>query len=172
MRQIGIATLLYADENDDEFPRSQHSAFTHGQLVWGRAISGQLARSGVDWTNLLQGVYQCASNRRTNGWSYGLNVYLELGPDDDYLGKPRTWRRTTAISNPSATIIFAESASRADHIMPHFWSSGSDASDVASERHGGRANYTFADGHTERLRFGMTFNPTRNRDQWNPFTAE
>lgn len=171
MRQVGLGTLLYADENNDEFPRSQHSAFTHGQLVWGRAIAPQLARSTGDWTNLLGGVYLCPSNRRTNGWSYGLNVYLELGPDDDYLGKPRTWRRTTSLPQTSATILFAESASLADHIMPHFWTSASDAVDVAFGLHGGKAHYTFSDGHSERLKLDSTFNPAQSRDLWNPLTA-
>ena len=172
MRQIGIATLLYTDENNEEFPRSQHSAFTHHQLVWGRAIAPQLARSASDWTNLLRGIYFCPGDRRTNGWSYGLNVYFELGPDDDYIGKPRTWRRTTSVPQPANTILHGEGASLADHIMPHFWTSASDASDVASDRHGGRANYTFADGHSERLRFTETFNPVKSRDQWNPFLAQ
>lgn len=172
MRQIGLGTMLYADENQDEFPRSQHSAFTHGQLVWGRAIAPQLARSGGGWTDLLHGIYRCPGDRRTNGWSYGMNVYLELGPDDDYVGKPRTWRRTTSIPEPAGTIIFAESSSLADHIMPHFWASISDSIDLASNRHAGRANYTFADGHAQRLRLEATFNPTGSLDLWNPLTAE
>jgi len=33
MRQIGLATMLFSDENDDRFPRSQHSAFAHGELT-------------------------------------------------------------------------------------------------------------------------------------------
>ena len=41
-RQIGLAVRLYADDNDDTFPRSQHSAFAHNQLVWERAIAPQL----------------------------------------------------------------------------------------------------------------------------------
>src|SRR5690606_22158836 len=61
MKQIGLGTCLYADENDDQFPRSQHSAFAHGQQAWGRAIASQLGRSGSNWTNLLQDVYHCPS---------------------------------------------------------------------------------------------------------------
>ncbi|MRR10416.1 type II secretion system protein, partial [bacterium] len=37
MRQISLAIRLYADAHNDEFPRSQHSAFTWGQMPWGRA---------------------------------------------------------------------------------------------------------------------------------------
>jgi prepilin-type processing-associated H-X9-DG protein len=56
--------------------------------------------------------------------------------------------------------------------MPHFWASISDSIDLASNRHAGRANYTFADGHAQRLRLEATFNPTGSLDLWNPLTAE
>lgn len=168
MRQIALATLLYADENNDEFPRTQHSAFAHRQSTWGRAIAPQLGSSTTLWTNLLSSVYRCPSDRRPTAWSYGMNVYFELGPDDDYTGKPRTWRRTTTIPNPSATIEFAESATSADHIMAHFWISASDAVDVDSHRHKHRANYAFVDGHVAARKFESTYEPSRKIDLWNP----
>ena len=168
MRQIGLATILYADEHDDEFPRSQHSAFAHQQYPWGRAISAGLAHPGAGWTNLFRGVYRCPADRRDKPWSYGLNVYFELGPDDDYVGKPQTWRRITAIAKPSETIEFGESATGADHIMPHFWETKADATDVDSRRHTGQSTYTFVDGHSERLKLERTFDPEKRRDKWNP----
>jgi putative transposase len=140
MRQIGLAVRLYAEDNDDEFPRSQHSAFAHGQPAWGRAIAPQLGQFGAAWTNLLHGLYHCPADRRTGPWSYGLNVYLELGPDDDYTGQPQTWRRWSRIPRPAATILFAESASSADHIMPHFWMGLADATDVDALRHRRKSN--------------------------------
>ena len=171
MRQLGLAVLLYADENRDEFPRSQHSAFTHGQPAWGRALAPQLGSEAGAWTNLLRGVYHCPSDRRTNGPSYGLNVYFELGPDDDYEGKPQTWRRTLAVPHPSTTVLFAENASGADHIMPNFWTASQDAVDVASRRHGRTSNYSFVDGHAEARNFKSIYEPTRQIDQWNPALA-
>jgi prepilin-type N-terminal cleavage/methylation domain-containing protein/prepilin-type processing-associated H-X9-DG protein len=172
LKQVGLAMCLYADDNNDEFPRTQHSAFVHEQQTWGRAIAPQLGRSGSDWTNLLATVYHCPSDRREQKtWSYGMNVYFELGPDDDYEGKPATWRRTTAVPKPAATIVFAESATRADHIMPHFWTSAKDASDVDPVRHRQRANYTFVDGHAESRKFELTYNPEKNLDAWHPGKA-
>jgi len=101
MRQIGLAVRLYADDNGDEFPRSQHSAFAHSQLAWGRAIAPQLAQNTATWTNLLRGVYHCPSDRRASPWSYGQNVYFELNPEsDDYTGSPQTWRRVASIPIP------------------------------------------------------------------------
>ncbi len=172
MRQIGLAVRLYAEDNEDEFPRSQHSAFSHGQLTWGRAVAAQLGFTTTTWTNLLTGVYHCPSDRRTTPWSYGLNVYFELGPDDDFEGKPQTWRRTSAVPNPSATVLFAENASSADHIMPNFWTAPQDAVDVASRRHGKRANYTFVDGHAKAREFKTIYDPARNVDAWNPMKAQ
>lgn len=171
MRQIGLAVRFYTDENEDEFPRSQHSAFAHGQPVWGRAIASQLRPTETAWTNLLQGIYHCPSDKRAGSWSYGMNVYFELGPDDDYIGKPQTWRRSSAVRNPAATILLGESASSADHIMAHFWITASDAADVDSRRHGRRANYGFVDGHAEAFKFGSTYDPSRDIDGWNPGNA-
>lgn len=172
MRQIGLAVQLYAEENEEEFPCSQHSAFSRGQLTWGRAIAPQLGYDRVRWTNLLAGAYHCPSDRRPSPWSYGQNVYFELGPDDDYEGKPQTWRRTSGVPKPSATVLHAENASSADHIMPNFWTSPQDAVDVASRRHSQRANYTFVDGHAEARGFKTIYNPVRGVDEWNPAKAQ
>lgn len=172
MRQIGLAVRLYAEDNEDEFPRSQHSAFSHGQLTWGRAVAPELGSTTTTWTNLLAGVYHCPSDHRATPWSYGLNVYFELGPDDDYEGKPQTWRRVGSVPNPSGTILFAENASSADHIMPNFWTAPQDAMDVASRRHGQRPNCTFVDGHAEAREFRTIYDPARQVDLWNPSTAQ
>jgi prepilin-type N-terminal cleavage/methylation domain-containing protein/prepilin-type processing-associated H-X9-DG protein len=171
MRQLGLAVRLYAEDHGDEFPRSQHSAFGHGQFPWERAVAPFLGSTTTLWTNLLEGLYHCPSDRRTTPWSYGLNVYYELGPNDDYFGKPQTWRRTVQVPRPSATILFAENNSTADHIMPNFWASPADTVDVAKQRHGRRANYTFADGHARALEFRAIYSPESNTDQWHPLLA-
>jgi prepilin-type N-terminal cleavage/methylation domain-containing protein/prepilin-type processing-associated H-X9-DG protein len=173
MRQLGLAVRLYADDNEDEFPRSQHSAFAHGQLAWGRAIAPQLAQATPAWTNLFGGVYRCPAHRApSTQWSYGLNVYFELDPNsDDYAGSPQTWRKATAVPHPSGTIALAEVPGGVDHIMGHFWTSPADATDVDSQRHGQQANYAFTDGHAESARLKRTYDPSCRVDQWNPSTA-
>ena len=171
MGQLGLAVRLYTDDNADEFPRSQHSAFANGQIPWERSVAPHLGSTTILWTNLLNGVYHCPTDRRTTPWSYGMNVYYELGPDDDYTGKPQTWRRVTQVPRPAATILFAENTSSADHIMAHFWQSAADASDVAQRRHGPRANYNFADGHARALEFRVTYAPANHTDEWNPSLA-
>ena len=172
MRQLGLGARLYADENSDQFPRSQHSAFVNNELPWERSIAPMLGSTTRLWTNLLSGIYHCPADRRTEPWSFGLNVYYELGPDDDYVGKPQTWRRLTQIPRPSATVQFAENNSGVDHIMPNFWLSALDASEVAQKRHGKRGNYTFADGHAQPLQFQATYDPALQKDLWNPSLSQ
>ncbi len=171
MRQLGFAVRLYADENQDAFPRSLHSAFAHQELPWERSIAPQLGSSTTAWTNLLAHIYHCPADKRTTPWSYGFNVYYELGEDDDYTGKPDTWRRVAQVRRPSATILFAENNSSADHLMAHFWFAVADTSDLASGRHQARANYTFADGHARLLQRSHVFDPPQI-DLWNPSLAK
>ncbi len=171
IRQLGFAILLYADERDGCFPRSQHSAFAHGELIWARAVAQYLGSDDRRWTNLLRGVYHCPTDSRPAALSYGLNVYYELGPEDDYGGKPATWRYREQVPRPSATILVAENDSAADHIMPNFWSSPSDVADVAHDRHRGVANYAFADGHVERRALPDVYDPARGLDAWHPDLA-
>jgi prepilin-type processing-associated H-X9-DG protein len=173
-----LASVRSAD-HQDEFPRSQHSAFAHGQLPCGRAVAPELGRTEQTYTNLLNGVYHCPADRRTKPWSSGQNVYFELNPDnDDYVGAPRTWRRLASIPHPVTTILQAEMSSdpngmsdTADHIMAHFWTSLQDATDVAACRHKCRSNYNFVDGHASALALRNTYDPARQLDLWNPSLA-
>ncbi len=171
LRQLGLAVSLYIEDFADEFPRSQHSAFVHGAMPWERTVAGYLGASATTWTNLLRGVYHCPTDPRAAPWSYGLNVYFELGPEDDYAEKPRSWRRVTQLPRPAATIVFAENTSAADHIMPHYWITPADAVDLAATRHRQRANYAFADGHARLLPLKLIFNPPQT-DRWHPALAK
>ena len=169
--QIGLAVRLYADENDDQFPRSQHSAFANNQLPWERAIASQLGLSTTAWTELLAGSYHCPSDQRPGALSYGMNVYFELGPDDDYVGKPQTWRKLSQVHHPVTTVFTAETSAGADHIMSGYWISVQDAmNDVASHRYRQKSNYSFVDSHAQLLPIMETFFPP-NLDWWNPILA-
>jgi prepilin-type N-terminal cleavage/methylation domain-containing protein/prepilin-type processing-associated H-X9-DG protein len=166
LRQLGMAVLLFAEQHKDAFPRSQHSAFAHGDIPWERSLAPELSSSAADWKLLLKGVYHCPADARALALSYGLNVYFELGDEDDYAGKPQIWRRRADIPRPGSTILFAENASLADHIMPHFWSAPRDAVDVDARRHRPKANYAFVDGHVALHDFAETY--SESVDWWNP----
>lgn len=168
MKQLGAVAMLFADENGDSFPRSQHSAFAHGELPWARALAPLLGSSTTAWRELLKTSYRCPRDERRDQLSYGLNVYFELGPGDDYPGYPQTWRRRSDVPDPSGTILFAENNSAADHIMPNYWSGPSDAVDCAHDRHDGKANYVFADGHAASRDFTTIYDPANGVDAWQP----
>jgi len=172
LRQISLATRLYAEENREAFPRSEHSAFTYRQRTWGFAILPQIGYRGISssspaWPSLFNHLYRCPEDRRTREWSYGLNVYFELGEWDDYRGSPTSWRKLTSIRNPVHTVMFGEMAGSADHIMAHFWDQGAPP-EVATNRHGLKSQYLFVDGHAAALPFTETYTPSSGPDQWNP----
>lgn len=169
LRQLGLAVSLFALENDDRFPRSQHSAFAHRERTWALALAPMLNTDPADWRQLLHSVYRCPSDERAGAaLSYGSNVYFEVGPEDDYEGKPRTWRVRSEVPRPTETILFTENESDADHIMPNFWGGPADTYDVAKRRHGKGSNYLFVDGHVEALPFESTYNPPAQVDRWHP----
>lgn len=168
MRQLGIAITFHAADHDGQFPRSQHSASAHGEPVWADALATYLSGSDHAAAVLHAQCYRCPSDKRdASRFSYGLNVYFELGPDDDYDGKPRTWRRLLDVPRPAGTVLYAENNSEADHIMPNFWVNLADAEDVASRRHRELANYMFVDGHVETLPFSSIYVPQK-LDRWHP----
>ncbi len=175
LRQVGLATLMYADEHGDRLPRSTHSATAHGELPWGFALLPYLScpcrdRSDPHWTNLFNSLYRCPSDRRRNtDWSYGKSVYPELSAQET--GGP-TWLRLSDLPNAPATVLFAEKTggSMADHFMANFWAEGGEP-EVDRKRHGTRSNFLFGDGRVAGTRFERTYDPEREIDNWNPETA-
>lgn len=175
MRQLGSAIQLWSADRNGEWPRSSHSAFAARSHGWPREILPYLgAPDGRLTPEVRRKYFHCPSDSRTNGSSYGLNVFLELDPaSDDYAGAPRTWRRAASLPAPGRTILLAEikSESSADHVMAHFWSGPTAGSEVAAERHHGRSNFVFADGHAALLAIEDTYDPARGIDCWNPSRA-
>ena len=176
LRQISLATRLYAEENEDSFPRSQHSAIANKQLPWERALAPWLGVRGgsTAWTNLLQNLYHCPADQPAGHLSYGLNYYVELGDEDDYPGKPQTWRKFAQIAKPANTVLYTEVSIAADHVMPALsWLTTADAeNDVAWQRHKQKSNYAFVDGHGELRAIASTFDLGQGLDLWNPFLAQ
>ncbi len=176
VRQIALATRLYAEENEDLFPRSQHSAFANRQLPWERAIAPFLGVTGgaSAWTNLLQSLYHCPSDKQPGHLSYGINYYFEVGEEDDYPGKPQTWHKFSQVPKPATTVMFTELDVAADHVMPALgWMTVADAAnEIASQRHKQKSNYAFVDGHTAAYRLRTTFDPEHQVDLWNPSRAQ
>ncbi|MFN0067803.1 MAG: type II secretion system protein [Limisphaerales bacterium] len=169
VRQVGLALQLYVDDHGDEPPRSQHSAAAHGVRPWGVTLRPYLGLSAEpERGGPRGGVFRCPADRRTNGWSYGLNVYFELDPEhDDYPGRPATWRRLSLIPQPSDTVWLGEAAGSVDHLMAHFWVEDGPV-EVATNRHGRVSLHGHVDGHAAARRFTDTFRPSAGVDWWNP----
>ncbi len=172
MRQLGLAMNQFLTANDEVFPRSQHSAAAHGEELWRDRLVPYLGVATGRAADVHRQAYRCPSDTRASHLSsYALNVYFELGPDDDYEGKPQTWRARTQVDHPSSTILFAENNSAADHIMPHYWVNLADTVDVASQRHRKQSNYVFVDGHVEMRPFDAVYDPAQALDCWHPGQA-
>mgnify|MGYP001037429490 CR=1 FL=1 len=176
LREIGLATTMYAGDHNGLLPRSTHSALGFGVAPWGYALmpylgAGPVASSGPQWDRLWQTLYRCpADDRRGSQWSYGKSVYPELTAAET--GGP-TWWRISQIRRPDATVLYAElkSGSMADHVMAHFWVEWGMTPEVDAKRHGTRANYLYVDGHAVSQTFEETFAPAQNLNNWNPATA-
>lgn len=183
LRNLGAGLQLYCADHGGTFPRSFHSAGAFREPGWAASIAPYLgcaeATSLDEWKNLFNRFFRCPADKHSDPmiYSYGLNVFFELDPDgDDYVGAPASWRRTSAIANPSQTIMLAEVASAgggmtADHFMCHQWSSSNAAKNaVAYDRHSGKSNFLFVDGHVATLPVADTFT-SRTKNLWNPSVA-
>lgn len=177
LRQLGAAVQLYCVDHGGAFPRSYHSAGANREPGWVASIMPYLGES-ADHAPAGK-VFRCPSdnNKDPSAGSYGLNVFFELTPDgDDYAGAPASWRTSLCVTAPSRTILLAEvggaaGGMAADHFMCHQWSSvGAAKNALAHDRHAGRANYLFVDGHVESLLVDETFS-SRRKNLWNPSLA-
>lgn len=180
MRELGMAILLFTQDNQGRFPRSSHSAAANREPGWAASIAPYLgapsAEANAAWVNRE---FRCPGNTNDapNAYSYAMNVFFELRRGESYVGRPATWRRVAHVPQPARTILLGETVAAAgrmapDHFMCHQWSSSAAAQRaVAHDRHGGRANYLFVDGHVESLPVEATFT-SRTDNLWNPSLAK
>ena len=148
LRQIGMASMMYAGDNQMTLPQSMHQRATGGNS-W--RVTLQPYASGTI-------TFKCKSDpHKTRGNTYVLNDYLTKGPS----GAPPdlNYSILAKIDKPEATLMFAEASSsylNTDHF--HFAAyygqkipPSAFESQVGVTFHGQKANYLFADGHVETL---------------------
>ena len=150
LRQMGIALTAYRFENDDRLPSSSHNpagywlyqltAYTQEALLF-RCPSDH-EEPFVDWHLSLDQQPDDIDQMRWS--SFALNSLL----DGDY-------NKVGNIRHPRYTIYISEAPDQwrgVDHTHPELWNSLTQAKrQIAYERHRGRSNYLFVDGHVETL---------------------
>jgi len=151
LKQVGIASVMYADDNEDSLPLSSHEG-----LSWIVTLQPDLAG-----TNL----HLCPSDKIAGRLSsYAVNDFL-LPPDP--AGSRPEYSKFTAVPSPSDTMMMAEISDTTT--TDHFHFSDADAGPpayepqafffaVAVQRHLKGATYLFVDGHAERLLWPQTKN--------------
>jgi len=145
-KQIGLASQMFAHDNEDALPRSQDTL---------ESWVGSLEAYGV--TN----VYRCPKDTNlVRRYSYAINDFVLPGilPGVDY-------SRLVSVPSTSDTLLMAESAGSnlaVDHY--HFadpsegYAPNEFAGQVGVTRHDARASYLFVDGHAESLVWGTLRN--------------
>jgi len=146
VKQMGLATRMYADDNSDALPRSAHQ--------------------GASWVATLQpycsgtNLWRCPRDEhKTRLYSYALNDYL-LPPSIAGVGD---YSKATQVPAPVLTFWLGEC--HKDYVSnDHFHFSPSNdgdyaptsfASQVAVQRHLGSANYLYVDGHAQLLKWNL-----------------
>jgi prepilin-type processing-associated H-X9-DG protein/prepilin-type N-terminal cleavage/methylation domain-containing protein len=173
VRNTGLAIQMYANEHGSHYPPS--SCGLHGnpaETWWINALqpyaSTRLlyrcpcdkAETFMDWADpppIAQwGNYRWAS--------YSTNSRFDF----------EQFNRLDAVPHPMDTIYACEtpeSVIGADHVHPELWfNATAPTNDVAHDRHLGKANYLFADGHVDQLTLEDTWKPGA-RNLWNPKKA-
>jgi prepilin-type processing-associated H-X9-DG protein/prepilin-type N-terminal cleavage/methylation domain-containing protein len=145
VRQIGLAAVMFTDDNEGALPRSEHE---------GQSWVASLIRYGG-----TRGIYRCPADRSTNRlYSFAINDFL-LPPRPD---NP-DFSKANSIPSPTDTILLPECDDHytsSDHF--HFadpeeggYSPRAFASQVAVKRHQNSANYLFVDGHVEKIQWNQ-----------------
>jgi len=159
MRQLGLATLTYATDNDDYFPKgpcretrniesNKHFAWTMERPFVADFRIGALVRYMGDSPD--PDVLDCPSDKGeiaagtrlvrpgTRNFSYSFNYQINRGGCD---ANVESYRMTQVPRPANRIMIFEEAAPNDGYCV---WCSGDDHQ---TERHSGRANYIMCDGH-------------------------
>ena len=146
VKQIGLASHMYADDNADALPRSAHQ--------------------GASWVASLQpycagtNLWRCPRDPQlTRRYSFALNDYLlppAIANDADY-------SKTTKVPAPANTFWLGECDDKYINNDHFHFSPANDgdytpitfAGQIATARHLAAANYLFVDGHAQLLKWSL-----------------
>jgi general secretion pathway protein G len=163
LRQWGIATLLFAGDNNNRLPKdgsASGSSTTEGWYVDLPRIIGQPTYAEMPWrTNAGidpgKSIWICPSNkRRSNGnnlFHYCLNRHVNATGAGNQV-------RLTSISKPSATVWLFDNGGLAPVAQQN---------NVHTNLHSRGAQFTFLDGHAQRHRVSEYWDFAANNGRTN-----
>ncbi|MDB6040817.1 MAG: hypothetical protein JWM99_4658 [Verrucomicrobiales bacterium] len=161
LHQIGLAMIMYADDNNGWLPETTHGNTTNRSWVFTLA----------QYVGKVDAIRICPADpngyaRMTNfGTSYMLNEYVFVDFVDPLGRLVETFRNLNRLKKPAETILTFTCADRVpaviftDHTHSRNWPFGWDVllNDIAPDRHrfgggntnhtSGSDNYLYADGH-------------------------
>ncbi|HMJ89630.1 MAG TPA: type II secretion system protein [Candidatus Acidoferrum sp.] len=164
LRQLGYATHMYVDDNEDQLPPRRSSPNTWIQRLKPYYVADK--------------IIECPKGRLNEGTPHsylinGFNDYFQttLTPDE-FNNYYLAWlwpygMRLGAIPEPSDTILFGEKRPGSFHVHMDFSQGpGNDLDEVDHARHaygggkkGGGSDHVFVDGSVHTLRYGAALNP-------------
>lgn len=187
LKQLSLAAMMYADENDSMYPVSGGGTQWPGKFYDGyKDLKILLCPSDVPNPVTFGGAHIADKADRSfifNGFNDYLNkpAVVSLPESDDggliAASEPLIAAASgnnrpvgvleSVISEPSETILFGEKEGTDTKNHGHFWMDYERYDDfiLDQSRHGGGANggggsdYAFADGSARYLRFGQAFSP-------------
>jgi prepilin-type N-terminal cleavage/methylation domain-containing protein/prepilin-type processing-associated H-X9-DG protein len=167
LRQIGLATTLYADDYGGYLPATTHGT-TQTNRSWIFTLRPYVGN--VDDIRVCPADPKGRERAKHHASSYVLNEYVAVELRDPFGGIVESYRRLDLLPQPGrtmTTLIIAEHYPPSvfnDHTHSRNWDKGWDAVlfDIEPDRHRigparanhteGASNYLYADGHVESLR--------------------
>ena len=167
MKQVGVGSLLYCDENNGHLPSSFHHS-SDTKFVWTDALSPYLGN--VDSVRICGADPRKKEKLDSNGTSYIMNDHLTTPLFNAFGEMVETAVSLDQLKDPSATVLFFEASdqlavsavSSACVACSRSWNLGgwnTVIKDIQPDRHRpglavedrseGKANYLFADGHVQ-----------------------
>ncbi|MHB0946595.1 MAG: prepilin-type N-terminal cleavage/methylation domain-containing protein [Sedimentisphaerales bacterium] len=162
MRQMGVALQCYMQENDCHLPVGHSCNVDDSNQYWLKVLckylrqdllfqcSADTAKDFVDWNRPL-------AEQTGRRWSsFAINGLLEPQQGYDSLKKIKKPQYCVYVCEKPSTPNWAS----VDHIHPDKWLGNISLAkaNVAYNRHLGKSNYLFADGHSQTFEIEKTYN--------------
>lgn len=171
MRQLSIALMMYATDNDGGTPASMHNAAGNPIRAWVYTLTPYTSK--VDQLRVSPADPKAQERIRLGGTSYVINGYLsDLEPDlAEPISTPGMTRSLDNLSKPAETMLFwviaatQNAAIYHDHVHSYYWFDSTSGSTRwsrireeimpnafyrnSADPTVGVANYIYADCHTK-----------------------